>query len=205
MDIGFLFGWAKEQGVDLPTKADGSINIPAAFALYDEWKKKGGGGNAKDDNGGTDSKGGGKEDAPDVVELDENSELMKRVEGLYENKRYKAIMDYLRETIGSADIKFHDGIMAKMDGGDAKKIARDAFHKGSGLRRTAELSVAQKLIDNARYVKTEEREHNKFSSCRYYEVKTRYKGVDENLLLNVGKNKFTGDYHFHAITHDTKK
>lgn len=49
MDIGFLFGWAKEQGVDLPTKADGSINIPAAFALYDEWKKKGGDGKAKDD------------------------------------------------------------------------------------------------------------------------------------------------------------
>ena len=49
MDIGFLFGWTKEQGVDLPTKADGSINIPAAFALYDEWKKKGGGGKAKDD------------------------------------------------------------------------------------------------------------------------------------------------------------
>ncbi len=49
MDIGFLFGWAKEQGVDLPTKADGSIYIPAAFALYDEWKKKGGGGKAKDD------------------------------------------------------------------------------------------------------------------------------------------------------------
>ena len=34
MDIGFLFGWAKEQGVDLPTKADGSINIPAARAFY---------------------------------------------------------------------------------------------------------------------------------------------------------------------------
>ena len=49
MDIGFLFGWAEEEGVDLPTKADGSINIPAAFALYDEWKKKGGGGKAKDD------------------------------------------------------------------------------------------------------------------------------------------------------------
>ena len=51
MDIKFLFGWAKEQGVDLPTKADGSINIPAAFALYDEWKKKGGGGNAKGGEG----------------------------------------------------------------------------------------------------------------------------------------------------------
>lgn len=44
MDIGFLFGWAKEQGIDLPTRSDGSINIPAAFALYDEWKKKGAGG-----------------------------------------------------------------------------------------------------------------------------------------------------------------
>ena len=51
MDIGFLFGWAEEEGVDLPTKADGSINIPAAFALYDEWKKKGGGGKEKDGNG----------------------------------------------------------------------------------------------------------------------------------------------------------
>ena len=40
MDIKFLFGWAKENGIDLPTKSDGSINIPAAFALYDEWKKK---------------------------------------------------------------------------------------------------------------------------------------------------------------------
>ena len=44
MDVGFLFGWAKEQGIELPTKSDGSINIPAAFALYDEWKKKGAGG-----------------------------------------------------------------------------------------------------------------------------------------------------------------
>ena len=205
MDIGFLFGWAKEQGVDLPTKSDGSINIPAAFALYDEWKKKGGGGKAKDDNGGTDSKGGGKEDAPEVVELDENSELARRVEGLYENKRYKVIMEYLRETIGNEEIKFHDGITAKMDGGDAKKIARDAYHKGSGLRRTAELSVVQQLIENARYKKTVARDHDKFSSCRYYAVTTRYKGVEDRLMLNVGKNKFTGAYHFHAITHDEEK
>lgn len=42
MDIKFLFGWAKENGIELPTNGDGNINIPAAFALYDEWKKKGG-------------------------------------------------------------------------------------------------------------------------------------------------------------------
>lgn len=34
MDIKFLFGWAKEEGVELPTKSDGSIDIPAAFDLY---------------------------------------------------------------------------------------------------------------------------------------------------------------------------
>ena len=42
MDIGFLLGWAKEQGVKVPQKSDGSANINELFALYDEWKKKGG-------------------------------------------------------------------------------------------------------------------------------------------------------------------
>lgn len=88
MGIGFLFGWAKEQGVDLPTKADGSINIPAAFALYDEWKKKGAGGRAKDETGGTDSKGGTKNAEPEVVELDENSEEYKR--GMAQYAEYEA-------------------------------------------------------------------------------------------------------------------
>lgn len=42
MDVGFLFGWAKEQGVKVPMKSDGSANINELFAMYDEWKKKGG-------------------------------------------------------------------------------------------------------------------------------------------------------------------
>lgn len=40
MDVGFLFGWAKEQGVKVPQKSDGGANIPELFALYNEWKKK---------------------------------------------------------------------------------------------------------------------------------------------------------------------
>ena len=50
MDVGFLFGWAKEQGVKVPQKSDGSANINELFALYNEWKKKGGG-KAKGDEG----------------------------------------------------------------------------------------------------------------------------------------------------------
>ena len=203
MDIGFLFGWAKEQGVDLPTKADGSINIPAAFALYDEWKKKGGGGKAKDDNGGTDSKGGGKEDAPEVVELDENSELMKRVEGLSRKERVKAVENYLREVLGGREIEFHDGIKATVTGRDANKLAHDTYHSEKGERRTAELSEVEKLIDAARFVKdvsVEEHNKDRFSKFRYYSVTTRYKGSEEVLLLNVGKNIHTGKYQFYAIT-----
>ena len=203
MDIGFLFGWAKEQGVDLPTKADGSINIPAAFALYDEWKKKGGGGKAKGDNGGTDSKGGGKEDAPDVVELDENSELMKRVEGLSRKERVKAVENYLREVLGGREIEFHDGIKATVTGRDANKLAHDTYHSEKGERRTAELSEVEKLIDAARFVKdvsVEEHNKDRFSKFRYYSVTTRYKGSEEVLLLNVGKNIHTGKYQFYAIT-----
>lgn len=41
MDVGFLSGWAKEQGVKVPQKSDGSANINELFALYNEWKKKG--------------------------------------------------------------------------------------------------------------------------------------------------------------------
>ena len=203
MDIGFLFGWAKEQGVDLPTKADGSINIPAAFALYDEWKKKGGGGKAKGDNGGTDSKGGGKEDAPDVVELDENSELMKRVEGLSPNEREKAVRKYLQEVLTGKVLYFHDGVVATVSGNDRRELAHDTFHTEKGLRRTAELAEIENLIKNARHEKegaVENHNKEKFSMFRYYTVTTRYKGNEQTLRLNVGKSIHTGKYQLYAIT-----
>lgn len=38
-DIKFLFGWAKENNITLPTKSDGYINIPEALNLYAQWKK----------------------------------------------------------------------------------------------------------------------------------------------------------------------
>ena len=42
-DIGWLFGWAKENGIDIPLNADGTANIPKLFELYDEWREKNGG------------------------------------------------------------------------------------------------------------------------------------------------------------------
>ncbi len=204
MDIGFLFGWAKEQGVKVPTKSDGSANIYELFALYNEWKKKGGESKAdRSDDGSNNEKQNDKDDKPEVVELDENSELMRRVEGLSRKERVKAVENYLREVLGGKEITFHDGIKATVTGRDADKLARDTYHAEKGERRTAELSEVEKLIDAARFVKKSEvTEHNKdrFSEFRYYRVATRYKGEEEELLLNVGRNIHTNKYQFYAIT-----
>lgn len=204
MDVGFLFGWAKEQGIDVPTKLDGSANINELFALYNEWKKKGGESKAeRSDDSSNQKKRNDKNDKPEVVELDENSELARRVEGLSQKERVKAVENYLREVLGGKEITFHDGIKATVTGRDANKLARDTYHAEKGMRRTAELAQVEKLIDAARYVKDGEVDgHNKdhFSKFRYYGVTTRYKGNDEVLFLNVGKNIYTEKYQFYAIT-----
>lgn len=211
-----IFDWAIRNNKRLPMTSGSYINMPAARAFYKEETAQEhiGDGNSsaalserakheKRDDDGKFAAGGGKEDAPDVVELDENSELMKRVEGLSRKERVKAVENYLREVLGGREIEFHDGIKATVTGRDADKLARDTYHAEKGERRTAELSEVEKLIDAARFVKKSEvTEHNKdrFSEFRYYRVATRYKGEEEELLLNVGRNIHTNKYQFYAIT-----
>lgn len=204
MDIGFLFGWAKENGIKLPTRDDGNINVPAAFALYDEWRRKQGG--DKHGASDTDSNGGeqrGTTAKSEVVELDDNSELAKRVKGLSQKERVKEVENYLREVLGGREIEFSDGIKATVSNNDANKLARDTYHPEKGMRRTAELAEANRLVKNARFEKDGEvvgHNKDKFSSFRYYVVTTRYKGEEEALRLNVGKNIHTNKYQFYAIT-----
>lgn len=195
MDVGFLFGWAEEQGIDVPTKSDGSANINELFALCNEWKKKQTAArratlrdNGVDTDGMDDTAVEQKYEeytgkASGVVELDENSELMRRVEGLLQKERVKAAENYLREVLGGKEIAFHDGIKATVTGRDANKLANDTYHTEKGMRRTAELAEVKKLISNARY--QEEGEiigHNeeKFITFRYYAVTTSYKREKEN-------------------------
>ena len=204
MDAGFLFGWAKEQGVKVPQKSDGSANINELFALYNEWKKKGGESKAeRSDDSSNKEKRNDKDDEPEVVELDENSELMRRVEGLSRKERVKAVENYLREVLGGKEITFHDGIKATVTGRDANKLARDTYHADKGMRRTAELAQIEKLISNARYQEDSKvigHNEDKFTTFRYYAVTTSYKGEKETLRFNVGKNKYTGKYRLYAIT-----
>ena len=135
MDVRFLFGWAKEQGVKVPQKSGGGANINELFAMYDEWKKKGGESKAESSGDGSNKeKRSDKDDKPEVVELDENSELARRVDGLLQKERVKAAENYLREVLGGKEIIFHDGIKATVTGRDANKLARDTYQAEKGIR-----------------------------------------------------------------------
>ena len=109
----------------------------------------------------------------------------------------------MREVLGGREIEFHDGIKATVTGRDADKLARDTYHAEKGERRTAELAEVEKLISNARYQENGKvigHNEEKFTMFRYYAVSTRYKGEEETLRFNVGKDKYTGKYRFYAIT-----
>ena len=195
MDVRFLFGRAKEQGVKVPQKSDGSANINELFALYNEWKKKQSAARRvtlRDKGVDTD----GMDDVAveqkyeeytgktsNVVELDENSELARRMDGLLQKERVKAAENYLREVLGGKEIIFHDGIKATVTGRDANKLARDTYQAEKGMRRTAELAQAEKLISNARYQEDSNvigHNEEKFITFRYYAVTTSYKREKEN-------------------------
>ena len=125
------------------------------------------------------------------------------MEGLSRKERGKAVENYLREVLGGREIEFHDGIKATVTGRDANKLARDTYHAEKGERRTAELAEVEKLIGNARYQENGKvigHNEEKFTMFRYYAVTTRYKGEEETLRFNVGKDKYTGKYRFYAIT-----
>ena len=73
-------------------------------------------------------------------------------------------------------------------------------HKAYG-RRVAELSMLENLASKARFIgQVNDVQHNKFQAFRYYEVKTRYKGEDGGILLNVGIHAYDKTLHLYAIT-----
>lgn len=38
--LGWLFAWAKENGIELPLEENGSVDIQKLLELYDEWRGK---------------------------------------------------------------------------------------------------------------------------------------------------------------------
>lgn len=195
MDVGFLFGWAKEQGVKVPQKSDGSANINELFAMYDEWKKKGGESKAESsDDSSNKEKRNDKDGKPEVVELDENSELARLIASSDRNK-YDTIRRYLIENFGGRELELSYGKKAVIDKSDAKELAHKADNK-----RTAEIAELEAIIKKARFLMEKAVSHNKFTAFRYYTAPIRYKGELSEIILNVGIHSYDKKLHLYAIT-----
>lgn len=195
MDVGFLFGWAKEQGVKVPQKSDGSANINELFALYNEWKKKGGESKAESsDDSSNKEKRNDKDGKPEVVELDENSELARLIASSDRNK-YDTIRRYLIENFGGRELELSYGKKAVIDKSDAKELAHKADNK-----RTAEIAELEAIIKKARFLMEKAVSHNKFTAFRYYTAPIRYKGELSEIILNVGIHSYDKKLHLYAIT-----
>lgn len=195
MDVGFLFGWAKEQGVKVPQKSDGSANINELFALYEAWKKKGEESKAESsDDSSNKEKRNDKDGKPEVVELDENSELARLIASSDRNK-YDTIRRYLIENFGGRELELSYGKKAVIDKSDAKELAHKADNK-----RTAEIAELEAIIKKARFLMEKAVSHNKFTAFRYYTAPIRYKGELSEIILNVGIHSYDKKLHLYAIT-----
>ena len=103
MDIRFLFKWAEEEGVDLPTKDDGNINVPAALAEYNDYNRSDNKAKAQEDSD---------EQPEDITEL--LGEEFKGVKGqqavdkLMQEKRGHVKGAFHREDIGDIDLIWGD-------------------------------------------------------------------------------------------------
>ena len=195
MNVGFLFGWAKEQGIKVPQKSDGSANINELFALYEAWKKKGEESKAESsDDSPNKEKRNDKDGKPEVVELDENSELARLIASSDRNK-YDTIRRYLIENFGGRELELSYGKKAVIDKSDAKELAHKADNK-----RTAEIAELEAIIKKARFLMEKAVSHNKFTAFRYYTAPIRYKGELSEIILNVGIHSYDKKLHLYAIT-----
>ena len=195
MNVGFLFGWAKEQGIKVPQKSDGSANINVLFALYEAWKKKGEESKAESsDDSSNKEKRNDKDGKPEVVELDENSELARLIASSDRNK-YDTIRRYLIENFGGRELELSYGKKAVIDKSDAKELAHKADNK-----RTAEIAELEAIIKKARFLMEKAVSHNKFTAFRYYTAPIRYKGELSEIILNVGIHSYDKKLHLYAIT-----
>ncbi len=135
-------------------------------------------------------------DAGDVIDLTNDSDLAKLVEGVYGSEKYKRIQKYILDVLGDQPIVLSDGREAIVDNRDALHIANK-----SGAEKTAQLAQLKKLIETAElYAQDKHPQHNKFDHFFYYRTYVKYGEETIPLFLNVGRGKNDGKYHLYDIT-----
>lgn len=139
-------------------------------------------------------------DNDDVIDLSNNTELAKRVDGVYGAKRYTIIQKYIFEVLGGQSVTLSDGKTAVIDNRDALHIANKSLDK-----KTAEISNIKEVIEKAQlYAEDTNVDHNKFKYFCYYKTTVKYENETFPIYLNVGLGKYDNKYHLYDITHKIK-
>jgi len=132
----------------------------------------------------------------DAIDLSKDSELAKRVSGLYGSAKYKIIQEYILEVLGDQPVTLSDGKQAIVDRNDALHIANKAADK-----KTSQISKIREIVETAEiYAEDTQVKHNKFNYFCYYKADVRYEGDEFPLFLNVGRGINDGKYHIYDIT-----
>ena len=131
-----------------------------------------------------------------VIDLSNDTELARRLDGLQGSDKYKAISKYILDTIANHPITLSDGTKAVVDKTDARHIASNAASK-----KTAQIAKIQQLIETAKLFAIDDSvEHGKFDLFKYYAAPVRYDGETSTIYLNVGHGKYDHVYHLYDIT-----
>ena len=131
-----------------------------------------------------------------TVDLTDDTDLAKLVDGVFGASRYKTIANYIMDVLGNEPIALSDGKTAIVDKRDALHIANKA-----GKAQTAQIAKIRELIENAQlYAEDTNADHNKFSEFLYYEAVVKYRNEQYPLYLNVGLAKNDKTYHIYDIT-----
>ena len=130
------------------------------------------------------------------IDLSDNNELSKLVEGVHGSKRYKAIAEYIINVLGNEEITLSDGTVAIVDKSDASHIASNA-----GSSKTRQIAKIKDLVTQAElYAYDNDAKHNKFDQFLYYQAMVRYDNEEFPLYLNVGRGLNDKKYHIYDIT-----
>ena len=136
-----------------------------------------------------------------VVDLSDDNELSKTVEGLHGNARYTVIRDYILTSLEEQPVTLSDGKKAIIDRSDAKHIASN-----SGRKKKMQIFKIKKFIKNPLLVAEDpSKKVGKFEHFYYYEVAVKYEDEIYPIYLNVGKARNDSTYHLYDITQKNKR
>ena len=130
-----------------------------------------------------------------VIDLSDDNELSRIVDGVYGSAKYKKIAQYILDVLGSENIKLSDGRIAVVDKSDAMHIANKAASK-----KTAQIGKIKELVESAQLYAEDTAEHNKFDHFYYYRSDVKYEGETFPIYLNVGRGITDSKYHLYDIT-----